>query len=308
VLFLGYLVIGSTGLSWLLLPPLHVLAILIPITWLVYLAARGLPRGSSQRAWGVFDTGLVLSPAIVMVLELLLAAVIGVALIFYLGSRPEFFDQLTQVMENLSQSTPAPEALIEWLVPYLSSPWVMLIGLMFVAVFVPLIEELIKPIGVWFLAGRSLSPAAGYTAGILSGAGFALFESLAMTSSGEEWVVQVVARIGAAIVHIFTAGLMGWALAVAWKQKRYLRLGLTYLLAVGIHGTWNALAAMLAGVSIYQDLGLEIQQPLVAAIGYASPIILGFMTVTLFVLLLWINSNFRASLVHSEKLEGPGFK
>lgn len=304
VLFLGYLVIGSTDLSWLLLPPLHVLAILIPITWLVYLAARGLPRGSPQRVWGVFDSGLVLAPALVMVLELTLAAVIGIGLIFYLSSRPEFIDQLTQMMENLSKSPTSPELLIEWLAPYLASPWVMLIGFMFIVVFVPLIEELIKPIGVWFLARRHLSPAAGYTAGILSGAGFALFESLGMTSVGEEWVVQVVARIGAAIVHIFTSGLMGWALAVAWKQKRYLRLGLTYLLAVGIHGAWNALAAVLLGASIFQDLGLEIDNPLMMVSVYTLPIILGLMTVTLFGLLLWINSNFRARLADSRQLGG----
>lgn len=297
ILFLGYLVTTETELSWLLLPPLHVLAVLIPIIWLVYLAVRGLPRGSSQRAWGVFDSGLVLAPGLVMVLELTLATIIGVLIIAYLSSRPEFIARMTQMMGNLSQSSATPDMIIDWLIPYLASPWVVWIVLMFVAVFVPLIEELVKPIGVWLLAGRRLSPAAGYTAGILSGAGFALFESLAMTSSGEEWVVQVVARIGAAVVHIFTAGLMGWALAVAWRDKRYLRLGLTYLLAVGIHGAWNALAVLLAGVGIYQELGLVIQQPVIMAAGYASPIILGITTAVLFGLLLWFNSRFRAHLV-----------
>jgi hypothetical protein len=117
----------------------------------------------------------------------------------------------------------------------------------FTAVIVPLIEEALKPAGVWLLAGRRLTPAAGFAAGVLSGTGYALIESLLLSSgSGEDWAFLVFARIGTGTIHILTTGLVGWALALAWGENRYLRLGAVYLLAVSIHGLWNSLTLVTA--------------------------------------------------------------
>ncbi len=107
-----------------------------------------------------------------------------------------------------------------------------------------MIEEALKPIGVWLLFGRRLTPAAGFAAGALSGAGYALIESLALTSSGEAWSSLVLARTGTSAVHILTAGLTGWALVLAWQKRRFLPLLLAYLCAVMIHGLWNGLTLM----------------------------------------------------------------
>ena len=43
------------------------------------------------------------------------------------------------------------------------------------------------------------------------------------------------------MMHVFTAGLMGWALANAWQNKQYIKLILSYFAAIVIHGLWNAL-------------------------------------------------------------------
>jgi RsiW-degrading membrane proteinase PrsW (M82 family) len=85
-----------------------------------------------------------------------------------------------------------------------------------------------------------LTPVEGFTAGLLSGAGYALFESLALASGGEQWAALVFARIGTAGIHILTTGLTGWALVLAWRRRRFLRLAATYVFVVSVHGVWNA--------------------------------------------------------------------
>ena len=115
----------------------------------------------------------------------------------------------------------------------MASPAVVASVFVYIAVLVPLIEEILKPIGVWLLAGRKLTPVDGFMAGVLSGAGYALFENLFLSSSGEQWMSVVLARVGTGAVHMFTTSLVGWGLASAWGQGRYLRLALSFALAVG---------------------------------------------------------------------------
>src|SRR4030067_2197270 len=101
-------------------------------------------------------------------------------------------------------------------------------------------------LGGWCLGGSRLPPAEGFTAGILCGAGYALVESLILSvDGGEQWVSLVFARIGTAVVHPLTSGLTGWALAYAWRENRYLRLGAAYLGAVLLHGLWNGLTMLI---------------------------------------------------------------
>jgi len=144
---------------------------------------------------------------------------------------------------------------------------------------VPLIEEAFKPVGVWLLFGRLHRPAAGFVAGLLSGAGYAMFESLAAFSNGEEWATVAVVRMGTAAVHIVTTGLVGWALVGAWREKRYLQLGLTYLAAAAIHGSWNAttITLLVSQLSASQPTPREL--PLISSLASAAPVILGLLTI-----------------------------
>ncbi len=221
VVLVGHFVANHPAIAWLGLPFLHPLAIGIPTVWLLYFAIRRLPLGSSQRMWGVFGSGLTLGPFLIFVLESLVGIAFLVALVIYLYSQPGMMDKILHISALLEQGQ-SPELLIEDLKPVLTRPVVILGVLFFAAVAVPLIEEALKPIGVWLLFGRKLTPAAGFAAGALSGAGYALIESLALTSNGEEWSSLVLARTGTSAVHILTAGLTGWALALAWQKRRVL--------------------------------------------------------------------------------------
>lgn len=293
VILLGYWVSLNAGISWLVLPPLHVLAIGLPVLWLLYLVVRRLPLGSQQRRWGVFGSGLVLGPSLILVSEVAALLVFVLIGMIAIASQPDLVRQLQTLALHLQSGSASPEMVMQFLAPYLSRPAVLLTMLSFGAVVVPLIEELFKPIGVWLLIGYNLSPAAGFAAGAMSGAGYALFESLALSSSGEVWIYLVVARIGTAVIHILTAALMGWALVQAWSEKRYLRLAITYLTAVSIHGLWNALTLISSYSSLVSAQGASPVIPWVVQLGDAAPFGLGALTIGAFALLLWSNLALR---------------
>ncbi|MGW8249033.1 MAG: PrsW family glutamic-type intramembrane protease, partial [Anaerolineales bacterium] len=245
LLGLGYWISQFQAIAWLLLPPIHVLVISLPVLWLAYLGVRDLPTGSPQRASGVFASGLALAPLLILFGEVA-AILVGFGIFIVLvAMRPDLAESLNALAERLMAAAPSPEIALRILMPLLESPVVIFMILLFAAVIVPLIEELIKPIGVWLLAGRKLTPTEGFAAGVLSGAGYAMVESLFLGSNSQDWAVLVFARIGTGVMHILTAGLVGWALVNAWTQANklagYLRLGAVYLLAVLVHGMWNGL-------------------------------------------------------------------
>jgi hypothetical protein len=292
VLGLGYAVAGS-GFAWLVIPILHVLAVVIPVLILLQLGLRGLPVGSPQRRWGVFGAGLVLGPLVILIAEVaaLLAGVI--IIVFVVASRPGMIEQLQAMVENLSQYQGDPNALVDSLLPYLANPTVVILVLVFVALIVPLIEELFKPVGVYLLAGRKITPAAGFAAGALSGAGYAIFESLALNGGGDDWLLVEIARSGTAVIHILTTAMTGWALASAWRDRRYLRLVLTYACVVLVHGMWNGMTVM-ALVSEAAVPGSEaLQWPGLQIFSVLSPVVLVSLTIGAFVVFLWMNRKLR---------------
>jgi PrsW family intramembrane metalloprotease len=299
VLLLGYWVSTHPNLSWFLLPPLHVLAIGLPVYWLVYLAVRRLPLGHPQRLWGVMGSGLLMGPAFILVLEI--GALLAYALIAVVAlmSQPQAIDQLNALVQHL-QMTPdaAPDLLMNFFQPYLTHPGVIFGVFSFAAVIVPLIEELFKPIGVWLLAGRGLTPAAGFAAGAISGAGYALFESMSLAADGTSWIFIVVARFGTDIIHILTAGLTGWALALAWRERRYLRLAVTYLCAVAIHGLWNGLTVFSTFAALASLQGNNANLKLIEQVGEVAPYGLIFLAVGGFAILLLANRSLREHLPH----------
>ena len=288
VLLLGYLVAGRPELAWLFLPALNVLAIGIPTIWMLYLTVRGLPTGSSQRMWGVFGSGLTLGPFLILVIEGLAALAFLLVASIWLSTQPGLYNQLLDLYTN-----PSPEKLFDELGPVLVRPGVLFSILAFGAVVVPIIEELLKPIGVWLLFGRGLTQIAGFTAGALSGAGYALIESLLLSSNGQEWASLVIARSGTSSVHILTTSLMGWAIALAWRKKRYGRLILVFLCAVAIHGLWNGLTLMFSINLLAQMENLPLGMPAFQSIGSIAPIGLVLLTIGCFIGLVYSNRVLR---------------
>jgi len=299
VLLAGWWVSQQGALGELILPFFHILAIGIPVLWLAYLAVRDLPMGSAQRAWGALGSGSVLSPSLILLVELgvLLGGV--VALSVWISGNSNALSELTTLAQRLEQAQQvgsSPELLVHVLSPYLSDARVIFAAFAFGAVIVPLIEEALKPLGVWFLAGSHLTPAEGFTAGALCGAGYALLESLLLSSNGgAEWVSLSFSRIGTGVIHILTSGLTGWALASAWAEGRYLRLGAAYLGAVLIHGFWNGLTVLIVASGISQALGQTEVEPLGRA-GEWAPYGLVVLAVLGLAALIWANWRLRHGL------------
>jgi len=288
VILVGHFVAIHPKIAWLGLPILHPLAIGIPTVWLLYFAIHRLPLGSSQRMWGVFDSGLTLGPFLIFILESLVGLAFLVVFVIYLYTQPGMIEKIMQFSSQLQQGQ-SPQVLIEDLRPIMVQPAVIFGMLLFAAVAVPLIEETLKPIGVWLLFGRKLTPAAGFAAGALSGAGYALIESLALSSSGEEWSSLVLARTGTSAVHILTAALTGWAFVLAWQKRRYLQLLLTYLCAVFIHGLWNGLTLMYSFNLLSSLPGSSWMSTVVQTIGFSAPFALILLAMGCFVTLVMIN-------------------
>lgn len=289
--------VASTELAWLLLPGLHILGIGLPVLWMLYLAVRELPLGSLQRRWGVFASGLVLGPGLILIAE-------GIALIFLLvilgiwfSGQPALIEQLGSLSGWATNPELTQEDLFTALAPILLNPWALALALLFAAVLVPLIEELFKPIGVWLLFGKKLTPSAGFVAGALSGAGYALFESLALTLGGDGWAMVVMARIGTAAVHILTSAITGWALVQAWQKRKYALLLGAYAFGVILHGIWNGLAI----VSVFGSLSTLSEQPpewlsILKPAVYA-PYLIGFLALVSFAGLIGMNHRLAKATV-----------
>jgi RsiW-degrading membrane proteinase PrsW (M82 family) len=231
----------------------------------------------------------VLGPFVILILELVLLIGVGILAILWVMTDPILSNQLNGLAFRLQSASPDINAILNILLPFLLNPGVLLLGFAFISVLVPVIEETLKPIGVWFLAGQKITPAQGFGYGVISGAGFGLFENLGNTSGGgEAWALLAAARIATLLLHCFTAALVGWALASAWSQRRYLRLGVTFAIAVLVHGLWNGMAVLSAASSLQGVSSISIPASL-QQLGALSDV--GIITLGILVFVLYIGFN-----------------
>jgi hypothetical protein len=285
-LLLGNFVAQDGRVSWFLLPPLNIIATGLPALWVIYIGSRGLVSGAPRRQWGAFASGMVLGPIIILVLELLLLVGVGVLALLWIMLNPSLSSQLNGIAFRLQHAAPNTDAILKILIPFLVNPGIIFLLFSFISVLVPMLEEVFKPIGVWFMAGQKLTPAQGFGYGVLSGAGFGLFENLGNTSGGGiDWALLASSRISTLLLHSFTAGLVGWALVSAWSQRRYLRLVLTYALAVFIHGLWNGMAVLSIAPSLQGISNLSIPSSLIhlGNLSYYGIIILGVIVLVVYI-------------------------
>jgi hypothetical protein len=309
VLALGNLVAQNDRISWFLLPPLNILATGLPTLWLVYIGTHGLIPGSPKRKWGVLAVGLTLGPLIILVLELLLLIGIGILILLWFVIDPNLSNQLTNLAFRLEYAAPNIDQVWRILQPYLLSSGLVFIGFAFISVLVPLVEETLKPLGVWFLAGQKINPAQGFGYGILSGAGFGLFENLGNTSGGgTDWALVAASRMSTLLLHCFTAGLVGWALASAWSQRRYIRLAISFTIAIFIHGIWNGMAVLssLGSLQNLPNVSLPSQLQHVSTYTTIGLIILGILVLLAFVGFNWYLRRDLASFSTSSTINANG--
>jgi RsiW-degrading membrane proteinase PrsW (M82 family) len=239
LLGLGYLA-GQAELSRdLLLPLLNIFVLGIPVLVMVWLALRGLPKGSPQLGWGAFSLGLAIGPTAVLFLELAVFIVMTIWLLISAVNDQALMEVLSGVASLVYEAN-NPAMIEQVLGDMFNTPQVVVAIMVFLAGFVPVIEEIFKPISVWVLLGRKLRPVDGWVIGALSGAGFALFENFGQASVSSDWIIGIISRAAATIPHVFTAALMGYTLALARTQKKYGKALVAFVGVVAIHAAWNA--------------------------------------------------------------------
>lgn len=249
-LLMGSLVQGISSINWLILPLLTIPAVTLPIWTITGLGARDLSLGSRWRTWSVLGISLTVTPFILFMLETLVLVMIFVVVVVYVVANPnvavEFEKLSSQFMFLELESEAGLEQAFRIMLPYLIKPGVVIPAVAFFSIIVPLMEELIKPLAVWLLAGRLDSAAQGFSLGALCGAGFALWETFNASGQTVEWGILLFTRIGTGLLHITTSAIMGGAIFMAVRERHYLRLLGTYLLAVLLHGLWNASAVTMS--------------------------------------------------------------
>lgn len=236
------LLLGKNASLSILLIPLNLLTFSLPVWILVRIGLRGIHAGSPERRWGTIAVGMTVVPLLISLLEIMVISLIVLLIVIWVSINPGLMHQIESLGTRILY-TKNPEAIFKILTPYLFNPVVIIVGLAFLSVCVPLIEEILKPLGVWLLPKNRVSLQLGFAMGVLGGAAYALVESLGV-SPGATGLMNAlsVARIGTDLLHITTAGLMGWALVRSWQDHKFVQLGLTYLTVVLLHGLWNALS------------------------------------------------------------------
>jgi hypothetical protein len=236
-------------LTWIMLPVLTLFVITPPILLLFGIGTNGIDLGPRWRIFGVFGLSMTLAPLIMIVMELvLLLGIIIVGAIVLSIQYPALLREIVNLGTILKQETDQ-EIILKLVAPYISNPIVIATMLGYIAFLVPLIEEFFKPLAVWIFAKKIQSPAQGFAMGLLSGAAFALIESLNASGDGSaSWPLIVSIRAGTSLLHMTASGLVGWGIVSAFREKRIMRFFAAYFSAVAIHGIWNA-CAVGAGIS-----------------------------------------------------------
>lgn len=287
VVLLGDLIIRETSFSWLLLPPIQILSVALPLFFLFELGRSKLTADGSQRSWGLVSFGLVITQPVVMVVEVILIGMAGVFMLLWVSTQPELMDELIRLGQRLMNTQMDPTFLERVMVSYFQRPKVIYAILAVGAGLVPIVEELLKPLAIWVFFGRRFSPSEGFVMGLAAGGTFALLESLGMLASSVDvsLVGVVIGRLGTGLLHITTTALVGWGLGIAWECGKYLKLGVTFFLAISLHGIWN-LFGLLVGLAPYLP-----EQSLALRLGTIAPLALTVLAMTL--LLIMIGSNRR---------------
>ncbi|HEX7555145.1 MAG TPA: PrsW family glutamic-type intramembrane protease, partial [Leptolinea sp.] len=259
----GFIAAQNARLAALILPWIQLAVIGIPLWWLLETGMQGLPSLSSQRGWGIFSFSVTTTMPIVMVVEILILLIIGAAI--FIGLRvfsPDSIQQLNLTVQRLANANIDRETIIRILRPYLSQPIIIFGFFAITAGVIPLLEEFLKPLALWFFSSRPLSAREGFMGGLICGASFALLESLLAIAepAAAVWSFVAIGRVGTCILHTTASGLVGWGLGSAWSERKYLRLAGAYAMAVLFHSLWNISALMAELRQLAQFSPLLIRQ------------------------------------------------
>jgi RsiW-degrading membrane proteinase PrsW (M82 family) len=294
VLTLATLYHDAPGALWYV-PFLHFFSIALPLYFVIRIALNRITLGTSQRAWGVFGVGMTLGPSLAVIAEvgMLFLGILVIAI--YIGLNPEKMVDIERLVNQIERA-PDIDTLIYQVGPLLKNPLTLFAGLVFLSFLVPIIEETTKSLGVWLVANRIQSPAQGFALGALSGAGFALAESLsASLTADESWALTLSMRAISGSMHMLASGLVGWGIAWASLEKRYFRFIGMMLLAILLHAVLNAGAvfSVWGGLRVMLAMpGVDVLGAILAAGGMG---LLFFLMAGMFAAFFILNRRFRTS-------------
>jgi RsiW-degrading membrane proteinase PrsW (M82 family) len=295
LLLLGYGIQIGPGWTKIFFPLIHVLANAAVVFWLLGFVRRKIPDQGVSRFWGSFASGLGFTPLLAFFLEVLI--LVGIALIWIGLSdlMPGFNQALLDLVVLVRSPSDDPQDLQRALEVFAAQRGVLFTLFSYVALLIPVVEELLKPAAVWLLRRRYLEPWEGFVLGATSGAGYALFENLTIGAAAEIWTFITLTRLGTAAVHMFTAGMMGWGLASTFKEKKLRRIISAFVGAVAVHGIWNGLN-ILAAIS---ELGPVQDRLGLFGTGFSTyiPVALATLALGCFLGLIKANRFFRRAIM-----------
>jgi hypothetical protein len=236
-----------------------------------------------------------------MVIETLLLVAVGVGIFITLSAEPEALRQIGEILKNLENYQGSLEQVERLIYDLAQNPAVAFGLFLVIGVLAPFVEELFKPMAIWFLLNRPLKESEGFSLGLISGGAFALLESAGLVGQigADTWLYAVVLRAATGMLHIGLSGWVGYGFVKSWNRKRFAR-SLLYLLTAGaLHGTWNTMA-LLSGLatSPMQFQPGELQPTLQ---GILPVIGMAVVFIAVLVIILRVNRDLRLAL--QEKME-----
>jgi hypothetical protein len=225
---------------------LNILIVVLPVLVILIVGTHRLRVHSTQRAWGAFNFSQFITPTVATTFELLGFGIVLIIAGSWLVQQAEFIPYMTLFESQGMLSEQAIESMVYDLLPLIPPSLLYGGGILVMCLFVPMIEELFKPLAVWVFASRNITPSEGFVLGMVSGAAFGATESLLMMAmAGGVWTSTVIGRAGASLLHVTTTAILGWAMARTWQDGKYVRVSLVYLAMIAVHGIWNLFAVLM---------------------------------------------------------------
>jgi hypothetical protein len=222
-------------------------------------ATSGLRALVTSLSWGTFGSTF---------LALSLEAVIGVVIVVGTGVALSLLPDSAAWLEQLIAEAQSLRTLDDQTIirRLLSNPGVIAAAGVYLVGIVPLVEETFKTLIVAFADPRRTTGRDALLWGIAAGAGFAAVESALNTGAALEiWILAMVVRVGATVMHVANGATMARGWYAARVKRRWGRLFIAYVTSVFLHAVWNALA-------IGQGVGTVVWvNQASAATGFASP-------------------------------------
>ena len=302
LLWIGSRIEGDAPFAAALRAGLHFLAAGAPVGAAVSLTLRGGPELSWKRVWGHVLSGIWISPLLALILEALTALPLLLLLFaqIWTGLNGPGVPETLRPGQALTQ-----ELLQAGAEEITRQPWILALGLSYVTLFIAIIEEATKSISIWPLLRRRPSPQAAFVGGALAGAGYGWFEALFLAQPGADWSAVMLARAGASMMHMVTAGITCMGVARAAQAGRAGPAVRAFLSAVALHALWNA-AALGFGLGVWVDQTPEFLagRPWGKTVEFASAAVLLGLTLAALIALARLPKAAPPEALEAPRLEG----